>query len=252
MLSIRLRFLSAPVARQYRGRLLHSSPALFNFSKFNGTPKGKDPSLSQGYVTNPSQSAQHDPHSQAARSGLAQNKADENKTALRIDAASRDSMQKAPGAGKGNPEKLRLDDQVGSASGSSGAGKKMQGSTKNGSEEATLPGFFNALKKILGFKTSKKRDGVLDEPTEPPDSTRFVGRKDATGTSPASDKASGPKASGKPNEKNLPGEQHEHLTHKKEGVSGNVPEEPVLPSQRKERTSEGEDEPQRFRSGARG
>ena len=54
-----------------------------------------------------------------------------------MDAASRDSIQKGPGAGKGNPEKIGLADQVGRVSGSSGAGKETQGSTKNGSEEAT-------------------------------------------------------------------------------------------------------------------
>lgn len=169
-----------------------------------------------------------------------------------MDAASRDSMQKATGAGKANPEKIGLADQVGSASGSSGLGKETQGSSKNGSEEGTLPRFFNALKKTFGFKTSpKKRDTVVEKPTEPPDSTRFVGRKETTGKIPASDKESGPEALGNPDKKDLPGEQHEHLTQK-EGASGNVGDESVLPSQRKGRTSEGSDEPRRFRSGARG
>jgi hypothetical protein len=65
-----------------------------------------------------------------------------------------------------------------------------------------------------------------------------------------------PEASRMPKEKPLLGDQNEHLTHKKKGEcdsgKGNAAEEPVLPSQRKERKEEGEDQAKRFPSGARG
>lgn len=177
-----------------------------------------------------------------------------------MDAASPNSVPKAPEARKGNPEQVRFADQVGSASRNSNTSARE--SKKNGSKEAASPGFLDTLKKMLGFKTSYKEvtpggTGVTGTTSTPPDSTRYVGRRHENGKekeTPTTDMATD--TSRKPNEKPLLRDQHEHLTHRKEGNrdsgKGNVAEEPVLPGQRRERKSEGEDEAKRFPSGARG
>ncbi|KIM78289.1 hypothetical protein PILCRDRAFT_824502 [Piloderma croceum F 1598] len=258
MQSTRLRILSVSSTRQYQGRLLHTT------SRFNSTFKtnGKDSSLSQGHVANPSQSAQRDPQSQWALAGQDQNKNRGSKSSSQMDAASRNSVPKAPGAGKGNPEQVGFVDQVGSASASGNPNTGARGSKKNGSEEAASPGFFNTLKKMLGFKTSYKEvkpggTGVTRTASTPPDSTRYVGRRRENGKEKGTHTADmATDTSRMLKKKPLLGDQNEHLTHKKEGNrdsgKGNAAEEPVLPSQRRARKSEGEDEAKRFPSGARG
>jgi hypothetical protein len=91
----------------------------------------------------------------------------------------------------------------------------------------------------------------------PPDSTRYVGKLRENGKGKATHTADmATDTSRKPKEKPPLGDQNEHLTHKKEGNEdsgkGSAAEEPVFPSQRRERKSEGEDEAKRFPSGARG
>jgi hypothetical protein len=255
MQSTRLHILSVSSTWRYRGRLLHTT------SRFNSTfkPNGKGSSLSQRHVTNPSQSAQRNPQSQSAQARHYQNKNNGSKSSSQTDAASPSSVPKAPEARKGNPEQIRFADQVGSASGNP---KTSARGSKNGSKEAASPGFLDTLKKMLGFKTSYKEvkpggTGVTGTTSTPPDSTRYVGRRHENGKekgTPTTDMATD--TSRKPNEKPLLRDQHEHLTHKKEGNrdngKGNVAEEPVLPGQRRERKLEGEDEAKRFPSGARG
>jgi hypothetical protein len=178
MQSTRLRILSVFSARQYRGRLPHTT------SRFNSTFKanGKDSSLSQGHVTNPSQSAQRDPQSQSARAGLDKNKSRGGKSSSQMDAASPTRCRKLLEQERATQCK-GFADQVGSASGSENTGAR--GSKKNGSEEAASPGFFNTLKKMLGFKTSSREvkpggTGVTGAASTPPDSTRYVGKRART------------------------------------------------------------------------
>jgi hypothetical protein len=177
-----------------------------------------------------------------------------------MDAASPSSVPKAPGAGKGNPVQVGFAGQVGSASRNPNTGAR--GSKKNGSEEAASPGFFNTLKKMLGFKTSSREvkpggTGVTGPASMPPDSTRYVGKRRENGKEKGTHTADvATNTSRNPKEKPLLGDQNEHHTHKKEGNrdsgKGNAAEEPVLPSKWRERKSEGEDVAKRFPSGARG
>jgi hypothetical protein len=188
-----------------------------------------------------------------------------------MDAAS-GSVQKGSGEGKGDPEKVGLADQVRSASGGAHGDQGKTGSKKSESVETNPAEIFNALKKMTQLRTlweveREEGGGVGSAGTGAmPDSTTHVGNGRGTGqekgfhtsavthTPPTFGQA--PEAPKKPKEKTTLEDQHEHITHRKGGASengkGDVVEEPVLPSQRKVRKEEGEDEPKRFRSGARG
>jgi hypothetical protein len=166
-------------------------------------------------------------------------------------------------AGKGNPEKVGFSEQIGSASSNVNAHKGTQKDKKNESEEATPSGFFGTLKKMMKMWSERVKESkggatvVSGTDSTPPDSTRYVGRSKEKG--PHSDvgptvkqTTETPKTEGN----NTFKDQNSHLPHKREreknSGNGYAADEPVLPSQRKERKSEDEDVVKRFPSGARG
>ncbi|KAF7976006.1 hypothetical protein HWV62_8008 [Athelia sp. TMB] len=233
MLASRLRPLS--LAR----RALHTSPH----------PRaGKDPQLSQGHATSPSQSAQRDPHSQSARAGLESSTSPEEGQGG-MDAAAPGGAQKARG-GRGNPEGMGMAEQVGGA-----AGEKS--GEMGGEKEATSPGLFGAVKQALGLGTSAGEvkqnrgggGGVAGTGTAPVDkrslhtsATARRRRFQSSLPSLASGGTAAEDAMRAPKDDTL-ADQNDHLQHKEEGEpdggAGNAADDPVLPSKRKEGRAQG-------------
>ncbi|KAF7976117.1 hypothetical protein HWV62_7555 [Athelia sp. TMB] len=206
---------------------------------------GKDPQLSQGHATSPSQSAQHDPHSQSARAGLESSTSPEEYQGG-MDAAAPGGAQKARG-GRGNPEGVGLAEQVGSASG--GKGGEM-----SGEEEAASPGLFGAVKQALGLGASAGEvkqnrgggGGVAGTGTAPVHKrslhTSAAARFQSSLPSLAGGGTAAEDAMRAPKDDTL-ADQNDHLQHKEDGEAdggaGNAAEDPVLPSRRKEGVAQG-------------
>lgn len=260
MLTTRIRITSTISSRQIQGRFLHKSlPAL------QAGREGADGAISQGHVTSSSQSAQHDPHSQAARSGINKKEtgSDSKSSPTPIDAASNASIPKAAGAGKGNPEGLGFAEQVGSASSTGNADADMatRGSSKNGSTEATSASMMGAVKQMFGFGEEKKGKGsgagVTGTGTLPqsPKPKPGVGRFHTSSIAQAKPTLGQAPEASKETKEDLLGDQNEHLSHKKPEESdsgkGNAAETPELPSHRHDQEKRSEDNAKPFPSGAR-
>ena len=112
-----------------RTRRLVLTPLLKPIARTLACPKGKQPT-----PLNPHNATQ-------SQAGLDKNKGRGGKSSSQMDAASLNSVPKAPGARKGNPEQVGFADQVGSAGGSENPNAGARGSKKNGSEGAASPGF---------------------------------------------------------------------------------------------------------------
>ncbi|KAH9833845.1 uncharacterized protein C8Q71DRAFT_673650, partial [Rhodofomes roseus] len=237
------------VARPYAGasaRYLHST----SIARTGGTEApGRDPRLSQGTVRKEENLHPGDPQDQAARSG--QSNADKSP----LDAASKQRGKQATREGlSGNAEGVGFAEQVGSASSSGSGGSRNAAEGAGGKEEATPPGFLDAVKSTLGFKTTsgevkQNRDGgegvtgtgtfagLKGEQKQHKNAGRgfhtsaraaMAGDKTTTGQAP--------EASRQPKDRTY-AEQNEHLKHREETDSsraskgkGNAAEDPYLPS----------------------
>jgi len=242
---VRLSANRALVARPYAGtsaRYLHSTAA----ARTGGTDApGRDPQLSQGTVRKEDNLHPGDVQDQAARSG----QSSANKSPL--DAASGAKGKKASQEGlSGNQEGVGFAEQVGGASSS---GQRNAGEGAGGKEEATPPGFLDAVKSTLGFKTTsgevkQNRDGgegvtgtgtfggLKGEQKQNKHagrgfhtSARAAMATDTTTTGQA------PGASRQPKDRTY-ADQNEHLNHREADSSreskgkGNAAEKPSLPS----------------------
>ncbi|EED82865.1 predicted protein [Postia placenta Mad-698-R] len=221
-----------PSTRSSR-RFLHSSPPV-------GAAPGKDPQLSQGGVSQKGHRHPGDAHDQAARSG--QSTADKSP----YDAASPHPDKQASRQGlSGNPEGVGFAEQVGSASSSADHGLGPS-EGKGGHEESTPPGFLDAVKSKLGFKTTSGEvkqnrgggEGVTGTGTFP-GTKRSEGRMQmhTSAITRMVDPTKGqpPDSSRKPKD-STHAEQSDHLKHRSETDSdiskgkGNAAAQPSLPS----------------------
>lgn len=219
-----------PSTRSSR-RFLHSSPPV-------GVAPGKDPQLSQGGVSQKGHRHPGDAHDQAARSG--QSTADKSP----YDAASPHPDKQASRQGlSGNPEGVGFAEQVGSASSSADHGLGPS-EGKGGHEESTPPGFLDAVKNKLGFKTTSGEvkqnrgggEGVTGTGTFP-GAKRSDGRKQmhTSAITRMADPTKGqtPDSSRKPKD-STHAEQNDHLKHRSETDSdiskgkGNAAAQPSL------------------------
>lgn len=226
-------------SRLLRVKLLHTTPC---FRK-----EGHDGALSQGHVVSPSQKSQHDPHSQSARAGMNKKK-DTSSSNTELDAASSGAQPKAASAGKGNAEGIGMADQVGSGSTSGhddNGEDAMKNNSKNGEEQATAPGLFDAIKQSVGMNSGYwENAGNIGGRRGFHTSTSIYARPTLGQESEVSKETRG----------DLPGDQNEHKPGKspeKDNGEVNAAPDPELPSHRSEQEQRSEDEPKRFPSGAR-
>jgi len=189
----------------------------------------------------PSRGNEGHPHAQAVKSGKS------NADKSTVDAASSSQGKQASKDASGNPEKVGFAEQVGSASGDR-ANKKWEG--KSGSEEATPPGYLDAIKSALGFKTTSgevKQNrgggvGVGGTGTfgqSPPKGGRGL-HNSSVRWDGARTQGTAPQSSRQPKDESVGGEQNAHLKHKdpkaRDSGKGNAAENPKLPSHQQQQS----------------